>query len=74
MSVGRVDEIGFSQVCNNIQLLQIYKIVYNKECLEIKKMANKPAGMLHRLANIELQKKFNILPSILLADGIKTLL
>ena len=53
---------------------QIYKIVYNKECLEIKKMANKPAGMLHRLANIELQKKFNILPSILLADGIKTLL
>ena len=55
-------------------ITQIYKIIYDKECPEIKKLSNKPSGMQHRVANIELQKQFDILPGISLTDGIKTLL
>jgi GDP-L-fucose synthase len=55
-------------------ITQIYKIIYDKECPEIKKLINKPSGMQHRVADIELQKQFDILPGISLTDGIKTLL
>ena len=55
-------------------ITQIYKIIHDKECPEVKKLINKPSGMQHRVADTRLQKQFNILPGISLTDGIKTLL
>jgi GDP-L-fucose synthase len=67
--------IGTGVSTSFIELItQIYKIVYNKECPSIEKMGNKPSGMLHRLSDTTSQQKFNILPSISLIDGIKTLI
>ena len=55
-------------------ITQIYKIIHDKECPEVKKLINKPSGIQHRVADTRLQKQFNILPGISLTDGIKTLL
>ena len=67
--------IGTGVSTSFIELItQNYTIVYNKECPSIEKMGNKPSGMLHRLSDTTSQQKFNILPSISLIDGIKTLI
>jgi nucleoside-diphosphate-sugar epimerase len=67
--------VGTGVSTSFIELItQIYKIIHDKECPKIKKLTNRPSGMQHRVADTGLQKQFNILPSISLTDGIKTLL
>jgi nucleoside-diphosphate-sugar epimerase len=67
--------IGTGVATSFIDLIhQIYKIIFNHDCPEIKKLINKPSGMMHRVADVSLQKQFNILPSVSLADGIKTII
>ena len=57
------------------QLLQIiYKTMYNTECPKIETLLDKPTGVPHRVADIQLQTQLGLLPSVDLAYGIKTLL
>tara|TARA_R110000868_G_scaffold410943_2_gene701015 strand:- start:693 stop:1586 length:894 start_codon:yes stop_codon:yes gene_type:complete len=57
------------------ELLQIiYRTVYNKECPEIETLLDKPSGVPHRVANIQLQSHLGLLPRVDLLSGIKTLL
>ena len=58
----------------NQLIKQIYNIVYQKDCPEIKTLINKPMGVQHRVADTNTQAKFNILPQINLAQGIHSLL
>ena len=71
----RTVNIGTGQATSFLDLIQqIYKLVYDSECTTIKKLTNKPQGMMHRVADIDLQTQLQITPTTPLIEGIKTLL
>ena len=71
----RTVNIGTGQATSFLDLIQqIHKLVYDSECTTIKKLTNKPQGMMHRVADIELQTRLQINPTTPLIEGIKTLL
>jgi nucleoside-diphosphate-sugar epimerase len=53
---------------------QIYRMVHKAECPGIKTLLDKPIGVAHRVADINLQKQLGIVPRIDLQQGIRTLL
>lgn len=53
---------------------KIYKIVHNTNCPQIQKLIDKPSGMMHRLASTKLQTHLKITPTVLLSEGIKTVI
>jgi nucleoside-diphosphate-sugar epimerase len=71
----RTVNIGTGISTSFTQLLQIiYKIIYNTECPKIETLLDKPAGVPHRVADIQLQTRLGLLPSVDLVSGIKNLL
>jgi nucleoside-diphosphate-sugar epimerase len=53
---------------------EIFVAVYDREPGDIECLANRPSGMPHRVADTRLQKQLDIMPTITLAEGIRTLL
>ena len=53
---------------------RIYQEVYGQNTNQCKTRPDKPVGVLHRVADVSLLQKLNILPQITLSQGIRTMI